>query len=82
MRDDYRQLIELSIIFLGGDKEKKRKITAFWYNASSAVDGSSHLVFENMFAAVSFQNKHEGKTSIERHLPIYCKSLCEALAWM
>ena len=26
VRDDYRELIELSIIFLGGDKEKKLKI--------------------------------------------------------
>ena len=26
VRDDYRELIELSIIFLGGDKEKKMKI--------------------------------------------------------
>ena len=26
MRDDYRELIELSIIFLGGDKEKTLKI--------------------------------------------------------
>ena len=50
VRDDYRELIELSIIFLGGDKEKKTKNKASWCNASSAVDGSSHLLFENMFA--------------------------------
>ena len=26
VRDDYHELIELSVIFLGGDKEKKLKI--------------------------------------------------------
>ena len=26
VRDDYRELVELSVIFLGGDKEKKQKI--------------------------------------------------------
>ena len=78
VRDDYRELIEMSIIFLGGDKEKKLKIRP--PGASNAVDGSRHLLFENMFVAVSFQNKHEGKTSIARCSLIYCNSLCEALA--
>ena len=50
----------------GRRQREKTENKASWCNASSSVDGSSHLLFENMFVAVSFQNKQEGKTSIER----------------
>ena len=80
VRDDYHELIEFSIRFLGGDKEKLK----------IRHPGAMHQVWWmtcdiyslKMFVAVSFQNKHKGKTSIEICLLIYCNSLCEALAWV
>ena len=81
VRDDYHELIELSIIFLGGDKEKKLKIRP--PGAMHQVWWMTRDIYSlKMFVAVSFQNKHEGKTSIEICLLIYCNSLCEALAWV
>ena len=52
MRDDYRELIKLSSIFLGGDKENKLKIRH--PGAMHQARWMSHLLFENMFVAVSF----------------------------
>ena len=49
IRDDYRELIELSIIFLGGDNKSKIKIRhpGATGNRASTMDGKSYLLFEN-----------------------------------
>ena len=53
-RWDHHELIELSYHIFGRRQREKTENKASWYNASSTVDGSNHLLFENMFVAASF----------------------------
>ena len=39
VKDDYHELIELCVIFLGGDKEKKTETKALRSYASGTLDG-------------------------------------------
>lgn len=52
-RDDFREFVELCVVFLGGDTENKLKLRPPRSFASSAMDGESNLFYKNMFASIA-----------------------------
>ena len=81
VRDDYHELNELSIIFLGGDKEKKLKIRP--PGAMHQVRWMAQAIYSLKICLLQVHFKIGMKEKqAERHLLIYCNILCEALGWM
>ena len=57
VRDDYRELIELSIIFLERRQREQNETKASWCNASSAVDGSLKICLLQSHFKISMKEK-------------------------